>query len=580
MPTQLHFQPGAAATNYRFRAALTYSGSTGTVTEITCRAETLTRFGEPNYLLGNGFLQQCSAVYDPMSGTWGERVQLKFPSHSIDLTETGTTSRVEIDGAAMTATVCGAWSLTFTELRWYVDGVEILDRFGRSVLDSTLGPYSVSGTFYLQKYNQTRVSSFVDFDPAWTHGYAACTAATTSFSIEGDASNTGGWGWYDTGTTAWIAEPITIDALACPAYVYPALCTGSCTCTEALPVVSETDAYTITVPAERYMSLVSTLRSTETCTCLDGTVGVIYELYRNVYQYREKFGYVDGVSQTDTSLFTSRRLRRSGCTCTYPLINDDFSVSDTTTTDALAYAPQFLFVAKTLAQRDCGKGILPCPETEGGYNPPICQTLSPSLCYYECSVLQDPVEGCACTSAHPSIDHSPDGVWVAVYTCDSDIYSAHADQYRQPGNGLSFTYLDTGLNGSYPDVAVWTGESAEWLMVYVDGGSVKYSISRDWGTSWSAGVTVDTGTRPRVHITPDNRRFITYLVGTTIECKQYDGAMTLTEDIGVIQSGVDASSEHDISSYSGGLGEWVQVLVYVAGGSIIAKTSNDGKAYT
>jgi hypothetical protein len=56
--------------------------------------------------------------------------------------------------------------------------------------------------------------------------------------------------------------------------------------------------------------------------------------------------------------------------------------------------------------------------------------------------------------------------------------------------------------------------------------------------------------------------------------------MTLVEDAGIVQSGVDASSAHDISSYSGGQGEWVALLAYVAGGSVVAKTSNDGKAYT
>lgn len=545
---------------------------------MTSRAITLTRFGDSAEALG--FRQQCRAVYQPVSGTWNEIASLNFPYFGIALTATGTTSRVEIDAAEMAATVCGPWVLTFTELRWYVDGVEILDRFGRSVMDSSLGPYAISGDFYLQKYNQTRVMAQTEWNPAPTHGYQFCIYSETSYTIQNTASNTGGWGWYDTGTAAWIAEPITIDTLACPATTWPGGCPGSCTCSYALPSVSETDAYTITVAADRYLSMVSTYLSTQICRCRNGVDSNPINIYRNVFEYRERSSYVDGVAQSDTSLYTSKRRRLAGCTCNYPLLNDDYTISETTVTDALAYAPHQRLVSRTTFTQDCGDGYLACPEIPGGFNPPACVLISPVMCYYDCQVLQDPIETCSCTQSEPSLTHTEDGQWVATYACDTDIFTAYADQYRQPGNGLSFAYRDTGLNGSDPAIAVWTGDSEEWVLVYVDGGTVKYSISRDWGGTWSVSTSVGTGTNPRIHITADNRRIITRLDGTDIRAKFYDGAMTMVEDAGIIQSGVDASSAHDISSYSGGQGEWVALLAYVVGGSIVAKTSNDGKAYT
>lgn len=581
---RLHFEPGAAATDYRFRVELTFTHTSDGVNAVRSEGIALTRFGNPYPI--SGIRQVVRATYNPITLTSDKVVYLDSPILGIAESQVSTagtpTSRVEIDGAEMTATLCLAWTLTFDELRWYVDGVEVLDRFGRSILDSTLGPYSVSGDDYRQGENQTRILAQCGFDPEFFHGQVAC-GGSAAYSVRNyaDATVLGGWG-HDTGG-GWAAEPITIDALTLPSPTWPGLCSGSCTCTTALPSVSETDAYNVTVTAlEDYTFTAVFFRST-TCTCPTGSI--IGSVPADVYQYNKDYiskdSLVDAISQNDTALLTSQRTTKAACTCNYPHLNDDYTETDTTTTDAIAYAMQQRNVQRTVSEKFCGFGLVACTSPEGSILPPSCPTLNESLCYYAGQVQQVPRETCACTASEPSLTHTDDGQWVMAYACDTDIYTAYADQYRQPGNGLSFVARDTGKNGSDPAIGVYTyGGSEEWVLVYVDGGTVYYSISQDWGGTWGVSTPVGTGTRPRVHITADNRRIITRLDGTDIEAKMYDGAMTLVEDAGVIQAGVDASSHHDISSYSGGQGEWVALLAYVAGGSVVAKTSNDGKAYT
>lgn len=581
----LHFEPGAPATNYRFRGKLTIGHSPSGVYSTISTGRTTTRFGNPFPL--SGFEQAIRVQWDPVAMVYRRSVSLVSPQLGINLTRDSSasvpTSRVEIDGAVMTATNCESWSLTFDELRWYVDGVEVLTRFGLSILDALLGPYTVGGVDYRQGENQTRVITRSEFDPELVHGMTPCgQQAAYSVYLLAESSYEGGWSWWDGG--AWQAEPITIDSLSPPSPVWPGGCAGSCTCVEALPAVSESDAYTVTVTAKEEYTFVSTFLGIQNCLCPPGSIigSINVERYRYEKDLLSKWSAVDAISENDASLHTSRRYTGAICSCHYPLVNDDWSYTDTTTTDGIAYAAQRRDVIRTVSMRECGYGLIACTSPEGSILQPLCLYATPVLCAYGAFVQQTPVEVCACQQADPSVTHTDDGQWVAALTCDAAIYVAQSDQRRDDVTGLAFQSIDTGLEGASPSIGVYTysfGE--EWVLVYREaGGAIVYSSSRDWGTSWSMATTVAaSGSHPRIHITSDNRRYVTYLSGTDIRAKLYDGSMNLIEDIGIIQSGVDADSRHDLSSYSGGQGEWVMILTYVAGGAVIAKVSNDGKVF-
>lgn len=582
----LHFEPGAPATNYRFRGALTVNHSPSGVYATISTGRTITRFGNPFPL--SGFEQSIRVQWDPVSMTFGRSVSLVSPILGLNLTRASSAtvpaSRVEIDGAVMTATNCEAWRLTFDELRWYVDGVEILDRFGRSVLDASLGPYTVSGIDYRQGENQTRLVTRGELSPEIPHGATPCgQQASYSVYLLAESSYEGGWGWWD--GSAWQAEAITIDSLSPPAPVWPGGCAGSCTCIEGLPIVSEVDAYTVTVTAREEYTFTSTFMGMQQCTCPAGSIvgSINVERYRYEKDLISAWSAVDAIAESDPLLRRSRRYTGAICSCHYPLVNDDWTYTDTTSTDGIAYAGQRRDVIRTKSMRECGYGLIACTSPEGSILQPLCLFATPTLCAYGGFVQQTPVETCACTQADPSVTHTDDGQWVSAFVCDDAIYTAYSDQRRDDVTGLAFTATDTGLEGSSPAIGVYTyslGE--EWVLVYRSlGGAIVYSTSRDWGSTWSMATTIAaSGAHPRIHITSDNRRYVTYLSGTDIRCKLYDGAMNLVEDIGIIQGSVDADSRHDLSSYSGGQGEWVMLLTYVAGGAIVAKTSHDGKVYS
>ena len=582
----LHFEPGAAATNYRFRGELTINHSPSGVYSTISTGRTTTRFGNPFPL--SGFEQTIRIVWDPVSLTYHRTVYLVSASLGINLSQVSSatvpTSRVEIDGAEMTATNCEAWSLTFDELRWYVDGVEVLTRFGLSVLDATLGPYTVGGIDYRQGENQTRVITRGEFNPEIAHGATPCgQQAAYSVYLLAESSYEGGWSWWD--GAAWQAEAITIDSLSPPPPVWPGGCAGSCTCTEALPNVSEAGSYSVTVTAREEYAFTSTFMGMQACTCPPGSVvgSIDVERYRYEKDLLSKWSAIDAIAEADAALHKSRRYTGAICACHYPLVNDDWTYSDTTSTDGIAYAGQRRDVLRTVSMRECGYGMIVCASPEGSLLQPLCLYATPTLCAYGAFVQQSPVETCACTQADPSVTHTDDGQWVAAFTCDDAIYVAQSDQRRDEVTGLAFQAIDTGLEGESPAIGVYTyslGE--EWILVYRDaGGAIVYSISRDWGATWSMATTIAaSGAHPRIHITSDNRRYVTYLSGTDVRCKLYDGGWNLVEDIGIIQGSVDADSRHDVSSYSGGQGEWVMMLTYVAGGAIIAKASNDGKSFS
>lgn len=523
------------------------------------------------------------AIWNPTSLTSTLSVRLQFPWFGVfeEVLTVGTdsgslTTRIEMDSAVMTATLCGSWSLTFTDLRWYVGGTLVYTM----TLDPRMGagPYTTFGINYKQAENQTRVEAYRELNPSPEHGGIQCGISPlgSNHNYVTAVVSSAGWAWDTAGTPT--AEPITIDSLALPATVWPGSCLGSCTCSTSLPSVSETDSYNITVSAEEEYERVETDLGIDECPCPNEVLTALVHKYEYDKEYRVKGSWVDGISQDDPALRTSKRTRVAGCSCRYPLTDPERTIIETTVTDVITYAAHFRYVARSVANSQCGYGVRLCTALPGGGRPaPLCLYSTPELCYYDGYVQQIPVEPCTCTQADPSVTVTDEGTWVAAATCDGEVYTAWKDQTRAFGDPLVFVWRDAGFTGSEPCIAVWSHNGNDvWFLVYADGGNVHWRISKDRGESWSVATTIAAGASPRAHLTRGDGRLIAFwLDGTNIKGRLYDLALNNTIAT-FTATAADASSRFDLTSYSGGSGQWVGMLTYITGGNVTVKTSLDG----
>lgn len=515
MPSQLHFEPGAAATDYIFECILSVSTSGNDYIARQCEAFVTTRWGMPYPYSGFMQLVQYNRSASPPDLTPVETRVAYL--QSLMLGGTGPTyivagpftvssyTRVIVRGAEMTATPCGDATFTFTDLEYYVDDPGTGTPDWVLSTDGTLGagPYSFPVTAYNQAENQTRIQFGCNSDPAYTHLNLDCAGPKTAVSVTiGDYAK-GGWAWDSGGS--WQAEPITIDALALPATTWPPGCIGSCTCSTALGGVSETDSFNVTVNGELYYNLAVVGPVPITCTCPLGDT-VDFDKYTYTAELREKSGWIDAISENDATLHSSVRHRQAGCGCQFPLLDSWLSIIETDTTDGISYAAQYQTVSRSVMEIQCTYGLLVCVERWFDVDPPppVCLLVSAPMCYYDGYVLQQPYASCQGEALNPYNLITRNGHYLEAYESGGNIF-VRRSQFTGPDFAANMTTVTVAGTGDcdHPKLFehIQTGQII--CTFHKAGAGIYYSVSasngRNWGTVTHLGEITGDPVYPDVY---------------------------------------------------------------------------------
>lgn len=313
------------ARNYEWRLKVDSASAFGSATGSYKSGELTVTYGNAYSAGSHGFdLTVVNYSDDPTLGGAAQHCDVTFTtpwgtySHTFASTQKTAEFRVEMDAATLSGT-CNTWALAFTALRL------VYDPDVTNVTLWSVGSESQSGSSYDPRDNddfwQARCAVL---GPA-TPGPAKCPvdpASPPTYDWNLSYSMRCGFRYYESG--AWVYP--TLDV------INPSAKSITCSCSTALPSVSEADSWTIDVPCS-YRDQVTWTRRSDldwTCTCWDGSATWTVNVYALARVTTQTYDDVR-VHRRDGPIRNYRTVRTSSCTVdgSGTVVTDDI----TTTTD-------------------------------------------------------------------------------------------------------------------------------------------------------------------------------------------------------------------------------------------------------
>jgi hypothetical protein len=173
----------------------------------------------------------------------------------------------------------------------------------------------------------------------------------------------------------------------------------------------------------------------------------------------------------------------------------------------------------------------------------------------------------------PSYDVSLSGRHGRTYLSDGKIQAGFAPN----GSPAEWQDLDTGIEAdSCCSRFVKAATVETFRLYYSHEGTVYETHTINEGASWSAPVTVATGTSPAFDETHASPRFVYWQDGTDIKGIVYDAQDNVVIDIFTALSDADADTGVAVKESVGANGAWRMGLIYATGGELTYKRSLNG----
>lgn len=501
---------------------------------------------------------------DNGSGTQTTQATLTTPWGTFTSTLGGTwnsahDSAIQIDGFYISVGSNCAYTMGFTELRWYVEGV----------LEETISAQTVTGTGYDRRLNYVEGEALVNegfasviCDPELSPTYPACAAslaAETTYSSTSSISLTYGWQWFNTGTGLWVSDDVSILTVTTP--------TSTCTCVGTLPVLSEANSYDLVVNASYENSRTKTDLGTATCTCpTSGFQTWGYWKTNRVNFYKNS--KMAAMPETSDILSHTK----------YALVDcfDDTDSSTSTTTELVTKAKTTQSSFNFTMERFCALEIAssPCPFPEECTGLPT--YTNTYCCTYTITTVTWPTLPPCLTSGSISYDVSFAMRHHRSFTADDTIWTGYA-----PNSLSTWTDTDTRILADRAALRIdRSGRTQPILLLIETAGSIKLYLSTD-GVSFTLADTIATGTRPALVCCKDGRRHLFWLDGTAIKSQIRDAAGTIIK-AAFTPSGIAAvdDTDFDVDESFRANGSRIITIICSVAGSVTTYTSTDGVSFS
>lgn len=491
-----HLKTNQAARDYRFQVTLTASAPSVSpalpIVSFTARMTVMTGNDYPDSGLR---VEIVNVDNNPEPGNFSY-VNLEYPNIGWSYTETPATSwrtpcvaRVELDQCVLTES-CDPWAFDFDDGRLYIDGV---------LADTKAGPNSDSGTNFDHRYNVTQIRAFCGFGgfpgtAAYRPHLPDCGDSYHEWAVSGNAS--GGW-QHDPGS-GFISENTIIESTYPLPSILPVSGCPTCDCSSALPSVSGTTSYAMTVTAiADYLQKVSTV-GTYDCKCWDGTPAGTLILERADVSYLERSALVDVFTKDDGVLYGHTKEATSCCGCQVGADDRDCNTTYAQTNESVIYCRTLQRTFNWTGYRPCYEGFLICPDPPEGVNQVNCAgELTSRMCIYR---------------ATREIGHTP-------YSCTACVGKSHLTSVKtgmyyavivESGGNMCVWRFDFHEESFYTSSPVDTNvdnaqiachPNGTVLIVYQKSGQTYWKASTDMGETWTAGAQIGTGfTKPAITV--------------------------------------------------------------------------------
>jgi hypothetical protein len=395
------------------------------------------------------------------------------------------TTRVELDDTTLVVNRDCTFTLTFSELRWYVNGT----------LEETISGKTVTGINFDLRKDVVFLEAHVNED----HPVMVCTdtapspltcalsfAAEPTYSDNVANSVTGGYQWYN-GTT-WVADSVQLKTVTWPS--------TTCSCGGTHPTPSETDSYNVTVISDYSEQLSKTNEGNFTCTC--PTSGYItWNIWRKNLDALFRQSWVNIIP--DSSGIKDHR-----CVALIECPGDS-DTQTTNSTESDTYMEMYILDNNIEVETYCSKVLssIPCPV--GEECTPIPDFENSSCCQYnEATIFWPSDEPCVRIGdkayAHDLFMYGPS---YAAYVSDDNLVIL-STYYAVPESSsiAEVTVTATGKVTS-PEV-VSTPRGIVFASYTYDDSSTYLTFSTDYGRSWSTPSLMLSGYKyVRMAVCPD-----------------------------------------------------------------------------
>lgn len=495
--------------------------------------------------------------------------------------------RVEVDGLVLNVAGCDTWDVALDDLRLYLDGVE----------EYSSGAQSDSGTGYDVRDNRVKWDNDRNINPVTLPWKPDCNA--DAHDIQVPLAIEGGYRYAPEGTTAWVYDPVTIDAYPVPDPAPKAGCPAcDCDTPDDLPRpefagshVAGQDSWHLRLQAQDLDVVRKPLFGTFECFCDPPTaVPWIWDVYWPITQdWRRETAYclldpaTKGVAET---------YKEAGAKCWcdpgdppagYTTTSETVDESDTR---MRYYAKRELFDGDGMCCDLVQAGTCP-PASEEFPNPtaPTCEECSGAadpdhLCIYDAyAKIEHPTEP-DCISGFLSYDVSPSMRHArALVDAATDEVSLQAGQNTRPRISWG-TAVAAGFDAADGSLR-WVGSTGVLGLLYATpAGAVEYRTTPDEGLSWSAASSVGSGTRAALLVGRNQELFQYWRDAGALKGRILDAAgNVLVATFTVAASGVDDAPIAADEDFAHG-GQWRVLLRWFSGGVLSELHSPDGQSFS